>query len=98
MCGLLVQEVDGINELEIGYSLHPAFWRKGYATEAAQKCRDFAFENNFAESLISIVHVENQQSAKVALRNGMKPEKTTIYKEIPVNIFRIHSPFKPTAK
>jgi hypothetical protein len=48
--------------------------------------------------LISIVHVENQQSAKVALRNGMKPEKTTIYKEIPVNIFRIHSPFKPTAK
>jgi RimJ/RimL family protein N-acetyltransferase len=98
MCGLLVQEVDGNHELEIGYSLHPAFWRKGYATEAAQKSRDFAFENNFAESLISIVHVENQQSAKVALRNGMKLEKTTVYKGIPVNIFRIHSPFKPPAK
>ena len=98
MCGLMVQEVDGISELEIGYSLHPAFWGKGYATEAAQKCRDFAFENNFAESLISIIHVDNSASAKVSLRNGMKPEKTTVYKGIPVNIFRIQSPFKTLAK
>jgi [ribosomal protein S5]-alanine N-acetyltransferase len=98
MCGLLVQEVDGISELEIGYSLHPAFWGKGYATEAARKCRDFAFENNFAESLISIVHVDNTASAKVAMRNGMKLEKTTVYKGIPVNIFRIQSPFKILAK
>ena len=89
MCGLLIQEVDGMNELEIGYSLHPAFWGKGYATEAARKCRDFAFENNFAESLISIVHVENTTSANVALRNGMKLDKTTTYKGIRVNIFRI---------
>ncbi len=98
MCGLLVQEVDGIKELEIGYSLHPDFRGRGFATEAAQKCRNFAFENNFAESLISIVHVENNQSSKVALRNGMKHEKKTVYKEIPVNIFRIQSPFKPSAK
>lgn len=90
MCGLLIQEVDGINELEIGYSLHPAFWGKGYASEAARKCLNFAFENNFSESLISIVHVDNTASANVALRNGMKLEKTTVHKGIPVNIFRIH--------
>jgi RimJ/RimL family protein N-acetyltransferase len=89
MCGLLVQEVDGINELEIGYSLHPAYWGKGFATEAAQKCRDFAFKNNFANSLISIVHVDNTASANVALRNGMMLDKTTVHKGIPVNIFRI---------
>ncbi|MBN1984652.1 MAG: GNAT family N-acetyltransferase, partial [Prolixibacteraceae bacterium] len=35
MCGLLLQEVDGLEELEIGYSIHPAFWKQGYATEAA---------------------------------------------------------------
>ena len=89
MCGLLVQEVDGIKELEIGYSLHPAFFGKGYATEAAMKMRDFAFENNFASSLISIVHVDNLKSAKVALRNGMTLEKSTNYMGIPVNVFRI---------
>jgi RimJ/RimL family protein N-acetyltransferase len=89
MCGLLVQEVDGVKELEIGYSLHPAFWRRGFATEAARKCRDFAFAGNFAESLISIVHADNTASANVALRNGMKLEKATYYKGIPVNVFRV---------
>lgn len=89
MCGLLVQEVDGVTELEIGYSLHPSFQGRGFATEAAQKCRDFAFAGNFSESLISIVHVENQASANVALRNGMKLDKTTVFKDIPVNVFRI---------
>ncbi len=92
MCGLLVQEVDGVNELEIGYSIHPAFWGKGFATEAARKCRYFAFTNNFAESLISIVHVDNISSANVALKNGMNIDKTTVYKGIPVNIFRIRKP------
>jgi [ribosomal protein S5]-alanine N-acetyltransferase len=88
-CGLLVQEVDGIPELEIGYSILPAFWGKGYATEAARKCRDYAFTNNYAESIISIVHIENNKSVKVALKNGMTLEKTTIFKEMPVNVFRI---------
>ena len=91
MCGLLIQEVDEISELEIGYSIHPENWKQGFASEAAQKCRDFAFENNFAESLISIVHVDNKASAKVAQNNGMTLDKTTVYKGIPVNIFRVMS-------
>jgi RimJ/RimL family protein N-acetyltransferase len=89
-CGLLVQEVDEKQELEIGYSILPDYRNKGYASEAAQKCRNFAFENNFSDSLISIIHVDNIRSEKVALNNGMRKTKSTIYKEIPVNIFRIH--------
>jgi RimJ/RimL family protein N-acetyltransferase len=89
-CGLLVQEVDGIEELEIGYSILPRFWNKGYATEAAMKCRDFAFQNNFSETLISIINIENIKSEKVALKNGMLKTKQTIFKNMPVNIFRIN--------
>lgn len=89
-CGLLVQEVDDTKELEIGYSILAEFRNKGYASEAAQRCRDFAFENNYTESLISIIHVDNIRSEKVALKNGMKKTKRTIYKDMPVNIFRIH--------
>lgn len=88
-CGLLVQEVDNNTELEIGYSILPEYWNQGYAAEAAEKCRDFAFENNFSDYLISIVHVENIKSEKVAKKNSMKLWKTTTFKEIPVNIFRI---------
>lgn len=88
-CGLLVQEVDGSTELEIGYSILPNYWNKGYATEAARKCRDFAFRNDFAESLISIIHIDNLSSEMVAIKNGMKVQKQSVFKKMPVNIFRI---------
>ena len=89
-CGLLVQIVDGIPELEIAYSLLPEFWNKGYAIEAAMKCRDFAFANNFSDSLISIISLTNIPSEKVALKNGMHIDKRTIYSNNEVNIFRVN--------
>jgi len=91
ICGLLVQVVDDITELEIGYSVLPQFWLKGYAYEAAQKCKQFAFENHYTDSLISIIHVDNLPSQKVALKNGMYLDKTTTYKNNPVHIFRVNA-------
>ena len=88
MCGLLIQTVDGIEELEIGYSILPAHWRKGYASEAAIRCREYAVANNLRDSIISIIHIDNIGSQKVAERNGMTLDKTTDFKGIPVNIFR----------
>ena len=88
-CGLLVQTVDELPELEIGYSLLPAFWRKGYATEAAVRCRDYAFQRSLSESLISIISVTNTPSQKVAQKNGMTVDKEAIYAGNNVKIYRI---------
>lgn len=90
ICGLLVQVVDEMEELEIGYSILPQYWLKGYAIEAATKCKQFAFEHRFTPSLISIIHVDNIPSQKVAAKNGMYLDKTTIYKDNPVHIFRVN--------
>ena len=87
--GLLIQQVDNISELEVAYSLLPEFWNKGYATEAAKKCRDFAFENYFSDSLISIISLTNKPSENVALKNGMSIEKVSEYHGNKVNIYRI---------
>jgi len=90
LMGLLTQVVDGEPELEIGYRLLPQHWKKGYAIEAAKKFRDFAFENRLAESIISIVHIDNVPSQRVAERNGMRRTKQTVFREIfPVFIYRI---------
>ena len=90
-CGLLVQMVDELEELEIGYSLMPGFRGQGFATEAARKCRDVCFENSISDTLISIIHVENLDSKRVAYSNGMKQEKTTLFHQFPVDVFRINS-------
>lgn len=89
-CGLLIQQIDGEERLEIGYSILPAYWGKGYASEAALKCKNYAFEHNFWDSLISIVDIDNIASEKVARKNGMTIEKTlNDYQGMKVNIFSI---------
>lgn len=88
-CGLLLQEMKDRDEIEIGYHLIPRFWKKGYATEAAGAAKNFAFEKDLSESLISIIHVENVNSQKVAERNGMKKERKMEWRGFPVFIYRI---------
>ncbi len=89
MCGLLVQTVDDVEELEIGYSILPEYWKQGYATEAANTCRKFAKKNKLSKSIISIIHKDNIGSIKVALANEMHLDKHTMYKGIPVQIYRV---------
>ena len=87
--GLLVQTVDGQSELEIGYSLLPEFWNKGYAIEAALYCKQYAFDACFSDSLISIISLNNIPSQKVAVKNGMFIEKQTNYNGNEVFIYRV---------
>lgn len=87
--GLLVQVVDGTEELEVGYSLLPAFWGRGYATEAARRCVELAFEKELTTSVISIIQIHNGPSQRVAERNGLVRERQTTYHGNPVFIYRI---------
>lgn len=91
-CGLLIQTIDDIEELEIGYSIMPSYRGKGFASEAASRCKEFAFENDYTTSLISVIVPENLDSIKVAMNNGMKLSKTTISNGDLVNIYRVNKP------
>jgi RimJ/RimL family protein N-acetyltransferase len=87
--GLIIQTVDNHEELEIAYAILPQYWGYGFATEAAGKCRDYAFENEFRESLISIINITNKPSQRVAEKNGLKVEKRAVYRNNSVDIYRI---------
>lgn len=72
-CGLT--RIDEENSIaEIGYVLNPSYWGNGYATEAAKKMIDFAF------NVIGVNRVEarflfgNEASLNVMKKIGMKFE------------------------
>lgn len=89
-CGLLLQEVDGSQEIEVGYHFLRKYWGNGYATEAAQLFRDYGFEHNMAEHIVSMIDPRNEPSKKVAIRNGMNLHKEdAIFRGVPYNMFRI---------
>ena len=89
MIGLLTQVVDGVDELEIGYHLLPSEWSKGYATEAAIACKEFAREHRLATSVISLIDHRNFASRAVAERNGMSYERDTVHRGVPAMVWRV---------
>jgi len=74
-CGLAVQNVDGTNEVEIGYHVRRDLWGRGLATEAAGACRDYGFAHLQVERLISLIRPANLPSCRVAEKNGMRVRK-----------------------
>lgn len=79
-CGLVIQEVDGIAELEVGYHFNPKFWGQGFATEAARGCMEYAFNRLNRSRVISMIRPENISSRRVAERNGLKIEKEVFWR------------------
>jgi RimJ/RimL family protein N-acetyltransferase len=70
-CGLTIQEYNNKKVLEIGYLFQKAFWHKGYATEAAIACKEYAFDTLGVDEVVSIIRDTNIASQNVAKRNGM---------------------------
>ena len=77
-----------IKEIEVGYSLLPN-WGKGYASEAVQFFRNFGFENENLDRLISVIDIRNIASQKVAVRNGMFNDRQIKYYDLDVYIYQI---------
>lgn len=70
-CGITMQNINGQIKPEIGYHIKKEYQRQGYATEAAQACRDYGFNNTSFDALYTYMNYTNTPSAKVAINNGM---------------------------
>jgi RimJ/RimL family protein N-acetyltransferase len=76
--GLLIQQVRGVEEKEVAYLTARPSWRRGFATEAARACRDYAFEVLGRQRVIALIRPENIPSQAVARKLGLQPEPDRI--------------------
>ena len=88
-CGLTIQEVDGVDEVEVGYHVRRDLWGQGLATEAARACRDFGFARLPVERVISLIRPENLPSRRVAEKNGMTVWKEILWRGLPHLVYVI---------
>ena len=92
--GLLLQDVDGARQPEIGWLLHRPFWGCGYATEAAAATRDAAFTRWTYLDVISLIRPENLASQRVAERIGMVPGRRVQFHGFTHVVFAVSAPEK----
>ena len=70
-CGLTWQQVNAEHKLEVGYHVRSDLQGRGFATEAAAACRDYARDQIQAAELVAIIHPDNRASERVAEKIGM---------------------------
>ncbi len=73
MCGLIRRE--GLDDVDLGYALLPAYRGQGYAREAAAAWLACGFERFGLQRIVAITSVDNAASGKVLEAIGMRFER-----------------------
>ena len=73
-CGFYKWEHDPHRRAEIGYDLHPAYWRKGIMTEALTAIIDYAFDKMDLNRITLLAFSYNEPSVALAKSLGFVRE------------------------
>jgi ribosomal-protein-alanine N-acetyltransferase len=69
-CGLINRSF--IGEIDIGFAYLPAYWSRGYATEAARAVMDHAQRILGIEGIVAVVSPHNRGSIRVLEKLGLQ--------------------------
>ncbi|WP_199054055.1 GNAT family N-acetyltransferase [Aquitalea sp. ASV15] len=69
MCGLIRRE--GLADVDVGYTLLPAWRGLGYASEAAAACVQYGLQQLRLPRVVAYINADNQASARVLQKAGL---------------------------
>jgi [ribosomal protein S5]-alanine N-acetyltransferase len=81
-------EIDGIDEVEVGYGFLPQFWGRGLATEIARECVRIGLEDLRLPSLVAITLTTNHGSQRVLEKAGLSYERNIVHAGLAHALFR----------
>lgn len=81
-----------LRDVEIGWHLHPRYWGRGYATEAARAVLEHGFAGGL-ERVVAVTHPANTASQAVCRRLGMRHlGPTNVYYDVACELFERCAP------
>jgi RimJ/RimL family protein N-acetyltransferase len=80
---------DPANPLELGWRLRQDKWGQGFASEAAQRMAEFAFDTLDGELLCAVCWPENRNSARVMEKLGMRYKGQEVWYERDTSVYQI---------
>jgi RimJ/RimL family protein N-acetyltransferase len=82
-------DVEGTDEVEVGYGFLPEYWGRGLATEIARACVRIGFDQLGLRSLVAITTRANLASQHVMTKAGLVYERDVVHAGVPHLLFRI---------
>jgi [ribosomal protein S5]-alanine N-acetyltransferase len=96
--GLHHVEIDGRDEIEVGYSFLAEFWGRGLATELARESIRVAFEVLNIPELVCFTLTTNHASQRVMQKAGFRYDRHLLYKDLPHVLYRLNRSDKPNGE
>jgi ribosomal-protein-alanine N-acetyltransferase len=87
-CVLRHLDVEGIDEVEIGYGLHSQYWGKGLATEVARELLRLGLDELGRPSIVAITRPVNVGSQRVLEKTGLAYERDVNYEGMLHRLYR----------
>jgi RimJ/RimL family protein N-acetyltransferase len=81
-------DVEGVDEIEVGYGFYPEFWGRGLATEVARACVRIGRGQLRFPSLVAITLPTHAASQRVMVKAGLVYEREFLHEGVPAALFR----------
>lgn len=89
--GLQHVEIDGRDEIEVGYCFRAEHWGRGLATELARESIRVAFEVLNLPEIVCFTLTTNRASERVMQKAGFRYERDVVYKDLPHVLYRLRN-------
>lgn len=83
-------DVDGTDEVEVGYGFLPEYWGQGLATEITAACLRLAREDVGLKSVVALTAPDNSASRRVLEKSGLHFERVVQHTTGPLALYRIN--------
>ena len=87
-CVLRHLEVEGTDEVELGYGFHKQYWGRGLATEVARTLLQYGLNELAQPSLVAITRPTNLASQRVLIKTGLVYERDVSYDGVAHQLYR----------